>query len=118
MLLLDRYNWFISALVKDNIKTDKSCGTRVNLLSQIIKKHLGVGEYIDVELCLRGLGIITINEKYSSTNFSKSFLFSPKAIRLGVEETLIYSKKFNIKLKTLESLDFTKIELQPVLKNY
>ena len=42
LLLLDRCNWFISAIVKDNIKTDKTYGTYVNLNSQILKKYLNM----------------------------------------------------------------------------
>ena len=88
LLLLDRCNWFISAIVKDNIKTDKTYGTYVNLNSQILKKYLGDRAYKDIEQCLKGLGIIIINDKYSSSNFSKSFKLSPKAIQLGITETL------------------------------
>jgi len=115
LLLLDRCNWFISVIVKDNIKKNEPYGTYVNLLSQILKKYLQDREYKDIELCLIGLGIIIINDKYSSSNFPKSFKLSPKAIRLGVTETLIYSKKFNTKLKTFASLNFSEIESQPVL---
>jgi len=116
LLLLDRCNWFISVIIKDNIKKNEPYGTFVNLLSQILKKYLGDREYKDIELCLEGLGIIIINDKYSSSNFPKSFKLSPKAIRLGVKETLVYSKKFNTKLKTFSTLNYSKIESQPVLK--
>jgi len=116
LLLLDRCNWFISAIVKDNIKTDKTYGTYVNLNSQILKKYLGDRAYKDIEQCLKGLGIIIINDKYSSSNFSKSFKLSPKAIQLGITETLVYSKKFITKLKTFSILNYSEIESQPVLK--
>ena len=116
LLLLDRCNWFISAIVRDNIKTDKTYGTYVNLNSQILKRYLGDRAYKDIEQCLKGLGIIIINDKYSSSNFSKSFKLSPKAIRLGVRETLVYSKKFKKKLKTFSTLNYSEIESQPVLK--
>jgi hypothetical protein len=116
LLLLDRCNWFISVIVKDNIKKNEPYGTYVNLLSQILKKYLGDREYKDIELCLKGLGIIIINDKYSSSNFPKSFKLSPKAIRLGVTETLVFSKKFNTKLKTFSTSSFSEIESQPVLK--
>ena len=115
LLLLDRCNWFISVIIKDNIKKNEPYGTFVNLLSQIIKKYLGDREYKNIELCLEGLGIIIINNKYSSSNFPKSFKLSPKAIRLGVTETLVYSKKFNTKLKTFSTLSFSEIESQPIL---
>ena len=116
LLLLDRCNWFISAIIRDNIKTDKTYGTYVNLNSQLLKRYLGDRAYKDIEQCLKGLGIIIINDKYSSRNFSKSFKLSPKAIRLGIKETLVYSKKFNTKLKTFSTLNYSKIESQPVLK--
>lgn len=116
LLLLDRCNWFISAIVRDNIKTDKTYCTYVNLNSQILKRYLGDRAYKDIEQCLKGLGVIIINDKYSSSNFSKSFKLSPKAIRLGVKETLVYSKKFNTKLKTFSTLNYSEIESQPVLK--
>ena len=116
LLLLDRCNWFISAIVRDNIKTDKTYGTYVNLNSQILKRYLGDRAYKDIEQCLKGLGTIIINDKYSSRNFSKSFKLSPKAILLDVISTLVYSKKFNTKLITFSTLNFSEIESQPVLK--
>ena len=116
LLLLDRCNWFISAIVKDNIKTDKTYGTYVNLNSQILKRYLGDRAYKDIEQCLKGLGIIIINDKYSSSNFSKSFKLSSKAILLGVISTLVYSKKFNTRLKKFSTLSFSEIESKPVLK--
>ena len=116
LLLLDRCNWFISAIVKDNIKTDKTYGTYVNLNSQILKRYLGDRAYKDIEQCLNGLGIIIINDKYSSRNFSKSFKLSPKAIQLGIMATLVYSKKFNKKLKLFSTLNYSEIESKPVLK--
>ena len=116
LLLLDRCNWFISVIIKDNIKKNEPYGTFVNLLSQILKKYLGDREYKDIELCLKGLGIIIINDKYSSSNFPKSFKLSPKAILLGVIPTLVYSKKFNTKLNTFSTLNYSEIESKPVLK--
>lgn len=116
LLLLDKCNWLISNIIRDNIKTDKTYGTYVNLNSQILKKYLGDRAYKDIEQCLKGLGIITINDKYSSRNFSKSFKLSPKSIKLGITETLVYSKKFIKKLKTFSTLNYGEIESQPVLK--
>lgn len=116
LLLLDKCNWLISNIIRDNIKTDKTYGTYVNLNSQILKKYLGDRAYKDIEQCLKGLGIITINDKYSSSNFSKSFKLSPKSIKLGITETLVYSKKFIKKLKTFSTLNYSEIESQPVLK--
>ena len=116
LLLLDKCNWLISNIIRDNIKTDKTYGTYVNLNSQILKKYLGDRAYKDIEQCLKGLGIITINDKYSSSNFSKSFKLSPKSMKLGITETLVYSKKFIKKLKTFSTLNYSEIESQPVLK--
>ena len=116
LLLLDRCNWYISAIVKDNLKNNNAYGSFVNLHSEILKKYLDNRIYKGIQLCLIGLGIIYRNPKYSTSKFSKSFKLSPKAIRLGVIETLIYSKKFNTKLKTFSTLNFSEIESKPVLK--
>jgi len=116
LLLLDRCNWYISAIVKDNLKNNNAYGTFVNLHSEILKKYLDNRIYKGIQLCLIGLGIIIENPKYSTSKFSKSFKLSPKAIQLGITETLVYSKKFITKLKTFSILNYSEIESQPVLK--
>ena len=116
LLLLDRCNWYISAIVKDNLKNNEAYGTFVNLHSEILKKYLDNRIYKGIQLCLIGLGIIIENPKYSTSRYSKSFALTPKAINLTTENTLVYSKKFNAKLKTFSTLNFSEIESQPVLK--
>lgn len=116
LLLLDRCNWFISSIIKEHIKLDSPYGTYVNLHSQILKKYLGDRTYKDVQMCLIGLGIIIENPKYSTSKFSKSFSLTPKAIKLSTNETHIYSKKFNSKIKTLSKVNFREIYSHPILK--
>ena len=58
LLLLDRCNWYVSAIVRDNIKNDNPYGSYANLSSKVLKKYLGDRNYKDIELCLKGLGII------------------------------------------------------------
>ena len=116
LLLLDRCNWFISSIIKEHIKLDSPYGTYVNLHSQILKKYLGDRTYKDVQMCLIGLGIIIENPKYSTNKFSKSFSLTPKAIKLSTNETHIYSKKFNSKIKTLSKVNFREIYSHPILK--
>jgi hypothetical protein len=109
LLLLDRCNWYISLIVKQNIQQDKSYGTFVNLNSQLLKKYLGNRNYKEIQNCLIGLGVIVENNKYSTTKFSKSFCLSKRAIKLGIIETHIYSKKFNEKIKQGKQLSYTDI---------
>ena len=116
LLLLDRCNWYISSIIKENIQQDKSYGTFVNLNSQLLKKYLGNRNYKEIQNCLIGLGVIVENNKYSTTKFSKSFCLTKKAIKLGVIETHIYSKKFNEKIKQGKQLSYTDINSNPVLK--
>lgn len=106
LLLLDRCNWFISTIIKANIKLNEPNGKYVNLQSQILKKYLGDRTYKDIQMCLIGLGIIIENSKYSTSKFSKSFALTLKATKLGAEETFVYSKKFNKKLNTLKEVSF------------
>ena len=116
LLLLDRCNWFISSIIKEHLKLDFPYGTYVNLHSQILKKYLGDRTYKDVQMCLIGLGIIIENPKYSTNKFSKSFSLTPKAIKLETEETHIYSKKFNSKIKALSEINFRETYSHPILK--
>ena len=67
-------------------------------------------------MCLIGLGIIIENPKYSTNKFSKSFSLTPKAIKLETEETHIYSKKFNSKIKALSEINFRETYSHPILK--
>lgn len=116
LLLLDRCNWYISFIVKENILKDKPYGTFVNLNSKLLKKYLGSRNYKEIQNCLVGLGIIVENNKYSTAKFSKSFCLTKKAIKLGVVETPIYSKKFNVKIKSRQQLSFGDINSNPILK--
>lgn len=115
LLLLDRCNWYISLIVVQNIQQDKSYGTFVNLNSKSLKKYLGNRNYKEIQNCLVGLGIIVENNKYSTAKFSKSFCLTKKAIKLGVIETQIYSKKFNKKIKQQKQLSYIDINSNPVL---
>lgn len=64
LLLLDKCNWFIYAIVKDNIKNNDAYGTFVNLHSEVLKKYLDNRIYKGVQLCLIGLSILIENLKY------------------------------------------------------
>ena len=116
LLLLDRCNWFIFEIVRQNIFQDKPYDTFVNISSQSLKRYLGNRNYKDIQSCLVGLGIIIANRKYSAKKFSKSFCLTKKAIELGVCETHIYSNKFKEKIKREMQLSFDDINSNPVLK--
>lgn len=116
LLLLDRCNWYISSIVKQNVQEDKPYGSYVNLNSQLLKKFLGDRIYKDIQLCLVGLGVIIENTKYSTTKFSKSFCLTPKAVKLGVIETYIYSKKIINKSKKEAQLNYDDSYSNPILK--
>ena len=116
LLLLDRCNWYISSIVKQNIQEDKPYGSYVNLNSQLLKKYLGDRIYKDIQLFLVGLGIIIENVKYSTTKFSKSFCLTPKAVKLGVVKTYIYSKKIINKSKKAAQLNYDNSYSNPILK--
>jgi len=116
LLLLDRCNWFISDIVRQNIFQDKPYDTFVNISSQSLKRYLGNRNYKDIQSCLVGLSIVVANSKYSTKKFSKSFCLTKKAIELGVCETHIYSNKFKEKIKREMQLSFDDINSNSVLK--
>ncbi|MDG1328986.1 MAG: hypothetical protein P8P27_01985 [Flavobacteriaceae bacterium] len=92
LLLLDRCNWLISSIIRLHIKLNEPYDKYLNLQSQILKKYIGDRTYKDIQLCLIGLGIIIENPKYSTSKFSKSFALSPKAIKLGIKNTIYILK--------------------------
>tara|TARA_B110000261_G_scaffold3271_1_gene3507 strand:- start:56 stop:1438 length:1383 start_codon:yes stop_codon:yes gene_type:complete len=116
LLLLDRCNWLISSIIRLHIKLNEPYGKYLNLQSQILKKYIGDRTYKDIQLCLIGLGIIIENPKYSTSKFSKSFALSPKAIKLGIKNTIVYSKKFNTKLNALKEVNYEDTFSNPVLR--
>jgi len=116
LLLLDRCNWYISSIVKQNIQEDNPYGSYVNLNSQRLKKYLGDRNYKEIQLCLIGLGIIIENPKYSTAKFSKSFSLTPKSVKLGVIEAPVYSNKFKKKIKSNIKLSYEDINANPILK--
>ncbi|MDG1774727.1 MAG: hypothetical protein P8H18_03875, partial [Flavobacteriaceae bacterium] len=64
-------------------------------------KALGDRHYVNIENCLLGLGIIIKNSTYAPNRFSKSLSFTEKAIIMGFSDSIVYSKKFNKKLLSL-----------------
>lgn len=116
LLLLDRCNWLISSIIKAHIKLNEPYGKYLNLQSQLLKKYIGDRTYKDIQLCLIGLGIILENPKYSTSKFSKSFALTPKAIKLGIKNTIVYSKKFNTKLNALKEVNYEDTFSNPILR--
>ena len=103
LLLLDKCNWVISTIYRGviNEKDKEYLQQFININSRILKKVLGDRHYINILKCLSGTGIIVINSIYSANRYSKSMSFTPKAINMGFTDSIVYSKKFNKKLLSL-----------------
>ncbi|WP_296636241.1 hypothetical protein [Polaribacter sp.] len=94
LLLFDRCNWFITSVACINIQREQPYEEFVNLHSSFLKRYLTNRNYKDIENCLLGLGILQINNTYSTNRFSKSFRLTDKAVKLGIEDIDIKTEKF------------------------
>ena len=99
-LFYDKCNWFISHIIREQLRSEKRLGELVNIPSKTLKKHLG-NNYGDVVKVLLDLKIVYQNKKYASGKFSMSY-----AIKKGLDETdlisvSVTSKAFSKKLESL-----------------
>ena len=71
-LFYDKCNWFISHIIREQLRSEKGLGQLVNVPSRALKKHLG-NKYGDVVKALVDLKIVYQNERYASGKFSMSY---------------------------------------------
>lgn len=116
LLLLDRCNWLITSIVNVNLYRNQNIQEYVNLHSGYLKRYLTNRNYKDIERCLIGLGIIIINETYSTDRFTKSFRLTDKAIELGIKETYIQTEKFKLQYERINKQRIEKVQENPLLK--
>lgn len=116
LLLLDRCNWFITAIVSLNLNRNQPIEEYVNLHSSHLKRYLTTRNYKDIENCLFGLGIIQINDTYSTHRFSKSFRLTNKAIELRIEDTYIHTEKFKQQYERINKKRIDEVMKNPLLK--
>ena len=116
LLLLDRCNWFITAIVSLNLNRNQPIEEYVNLHSSYLKRYLTTRNYKDIENCLFGLGIIQINDTYSTNRFSKSFRLTNKAIELGIDVTYIQTEKFKLQYERINKQRIDEVMKNPLLK--
>lgn len=93
-LYYDKCNWFISEVYRLSNADNKDKNLFQNIHTDTLKQVLGGRYYKQVIATLEGLEIILINDKYSSTNFSKSYAISDRAIEIGIKKVEIQSYRF------------------------
>ncbi len=113
-LFYDKCNWFISHIIREQLRSEKGLGQLVNIPSRTLKKHLG-NKYGEVVKVLVDLKIVYQNEKYASGNFSMSY-----ALKKGLDETdliseVVTSKAFSKKLESFALNNLSVIEKDHVL---
>jgi hypothetical protein len=94
MLYYDKCNWFVSETYRTTLANEDEASLFQNLHSTNLKKVLGDRYYKHIINTLDSLGLVMINDKYSSTNFSKSYAISDRAIEIGIKKVEIQSYRF------------------------
>lgn len=109
LLFIDKCNWLITSVYRSNFANEQDASYFQNPHSDQLKKVLGGRYYKQIINSLSGIGLITINEKYSLKRFSKSFAITDKSIKLGIEKVEIKTKRFNSTLNNQIRSEFDSI---------
>ena len=113
-LFIDKCNWFITHIIKSQIKSEKGLGELVNIHSKILKEILG-NRYNNIVEALVGIEIVYINEKYSSGKFTKSYALKKNLDEGDYNMVEISTKAFRNKLKESNKRLAKESESNPVL---
>ena len=76
-LFIDKCNWFITHIIKSQIKIEKGLGELVNIHSKVLQTNLG-NRYNSIVDALADIEIVYMNEKYSSARTLKANALSPR----------------------------------------
>ncbi len=110
LLLLDKHKFVLNLIISNNIQCETPLHYFSNINSLKLKKYLGDRHYKIIIQNLVEIGIITVNNSYSSRNFSKSYALTKQIIKKHpLTKSKIKSNKYNSKLKTQAKLEFEEI---------
>ena len=97
-LFIDKCNWFITHIIKSQIKIEKGLGELVNIHSKVLQTNLG-NRYNSIVDALADIEIVYMNEKYSSGKFTKSYALKKNLEEGDYKMVEVSSKAFRNKLK-------------------
>lgn len=109
-LLLDKHKFVLNLIISNNIQCETPLHYFSNINSLKLKKYLGDRHYKIIIQNLVEIGIITVNNSYSSGSHSKSYALTKQIIKKHpITKSIIKSNKYNSKLKTQAKLEFDEI---------
>ena len=114
-LYLDKCNWFISAILRSNTQIEDERLLQ-NINSKTLKTILGDRYYKDIIKSLQNLDLIYVNNRYSVNRFSKSYLLTEKAFKIGIITDSIHSERFRNTLKNYFKKRYEEINKNPLIK--
>ena len=113
-LFIDKCNWFITHIIKNQIKSEKGLGELVNIHSKTLKESIG-NKYNSIINALVDIEIVYINEKYSSGKFTKSYALKKNLNEGDYKMVEVSSKAFRNKLKEFNARLAKESESNPIL---
>ena len=113
-LFIDKCNWFISHIIKSQIKSEKGLGELVNIASKVLKETMG-NKYNAVVEALVDIEIVYMNKKYSSGKFTKSYALKKNLDEGDYSIVEVSNKVFRNKLRESNANLAKESESNPVL---
>ena len=113
-LFIDKCNWFITHIIKSQIKIEKGLGELVNIHSKVLQTNLG-NKYNSIVDALADIEIVYTNKKYSSGKFTKSYALKKNLDEGDYNMVEISTKAFRNKLKESNKRLAKESESNPVL---
>jgi hypothetical protein len=114
-LLIDKHNFVLNLITAKNVALDNPTHYFSNIKSVTLKRALGDRYYISILDNLEQLGLIQINDTYSSDLFSKSYCILKSIIeKHPLIRTEVKSIRFQKKLKDDIEKEFEEINKDPI----
>ena len=114
-LLIDKHNFVLNLITTKNVALDNPTHYFSNIKSLTLKRALGDRYYISILDNLEQLGLIQINDTYSSDLFPKSYCILKSIIeKHPLIRTEVKSIRFQKKLKEHIEKEFQEINKDPI----
>lgn len=115
-LVFDKCNWVLHHILKKSYAQGKVFNAYVNINSKTFKRYLGDSHYKIIVDVLVKIGVIRIDDTYSSGNFSKSYMITEQFLQRGFVQVEVITKTFDKTLNERLDKDFERIYSVPLFR--
>lgn len=113
-LFIDKCNWLITEIIRNQISSEKGLGELVNIHSKVLQSFLG-NRYNSIVEALVEVDIVFLNKKYSSGKFTKSYALRKNLDEDDYKMVSVCSKVFKKKLNEYVKAQAKEAKINPIL---